>query len=510
MRYDELERTERKTTTTMPPPAKSGQSRSEIGVWLGPVTFLAMLSMSPPDGLSPVAWRVAAVGALMAVWWVTEAVPIPATALVPLVLFPVLGVSAIGTAAAPYANPVIFLFMGGFMIAAALERCGLHQRLALSIVGRVGTQPSRLVAGFMAATAFLSMWVSNTATVVMMLPTALSVVLLAEERIGSEIAQDLPGTGRPEPVASHFALTLMLGIAYAANIGGLGTLIGTPPNALLAGFLADTYGITIGFGAWMLLGVPLVVVALPLCWWLLTRVLYPIRLQELPGGREKILAEVAALGKPSRAEVTVGAITALTAAAWISRPAFEEAVPGLSDAGIAIAGALLLFLVPVSRDGRSALGWEQAENMPWGVLVLFGGGLSLAHAIQDTGLAEWLGATMSGMNAWPLWLVALVVTTVVVFLTELTSNTATAAAFLPVVGSLAVGIGADPRFLAVPTALAASCAFMMPVATPPNAIVYGSGKITIPQMVRAGLVLNVVMIALILAAVFLLAGPLLG
>lgn len=484
--------------------SKPGRSRATTGAWLGPALFVGMLLLPAPEGLSLAGWRTAAVGVLMAAWWVSEAIPIPATALVPLVLFPALGISGIVETASPYANPVIFLFMGGFMIAAALESCGLHQRMALTIVSRVGTRPARLVAGFMAATAFLSMWVSNTATVVMMLPTALSVVHLAE---GERPRHD---HGEPETVTTPFALTLLLGIAYAANIGGLGTLIGTPPNALLAGFLEETYGLTLGFGQWMLLGVPLVLVALPLCWWLLTRVIYPIRLQELPGGREKILQGLRALGHPSRAEYTVGAITALTAFSWIFRPVLEGFVPGLSDAGIAIAGALLLFLFPIDRGGRRALSWEQAEHLPWGVLVLFGGGLSLANAIRGTGLADWLGEGMSTMGTWPFVLVALVVTTVVVFLTELTSNTATAAAFLPVVGSLAVGIGQDPRLLAIPTALAASCAFMMPVATPPNAIVYGSGKITIPQMIRAGLVLNLVMIILILGAVFLLAGPVLG
>jgi sodium-dependent dicarboxylate transporter 2/3/5 len=324
-----------------------------------------------------------------------------------------------------------------------------------------------------------------------MLPTALSIIALVEARNNDD--------GEPHP---HFAVALLLGIAYAGNIGGVGTLIGTPPNALLAGFLAETYGIRIGFGEWMLVGVPLVLVALPLCWFVLTRVLHPVRDLVLPGSRTAIADAIAALGKPSRAEWTVGLITAGTAAAWVTRPVFERWVEGTSDAGIAIAGATLLFLVPVNADRSPALRWADAERLPWAVLVLFGGGLSLAAAIQESGLATWVGEGLSALNAAPLLLIVLMVTTLIVFLTELTSNTATAATFFPVVGALALGLGEDPRLLAIPTALAASCAFMMPVATPPNAIVFASKRITIPQMVRAGLVVNLLMIGLVIATVF--------
>ena len=438
-------------------------------------------------------WRVAACGVLMATWWVTEAIPIPATALVPLLAFPLLGVGSIDDTAAPYANPVIYLFMGGFMIAGALQASGLHRRIALAIIGVVGTKPVNLVGGFMIATALISMWVSNTATVVMMLPMVLSVIALTE--------------GEPD---HDFDVALLLGVAYAASIGGLGTIVGTPPNALLVGFLDETYGIEIGFGEWMLVGVPLVIVSLPLTWLLLVR-LHPPKAKDLGAGREMIRRERQSLGRVSHRERIVGTITVAVALAWVTRPFLEDLIPGLSDAGIAVAGAVLLFFVPVRwRPLEFGLAWRDADKLPWSILLLFGGGLSLADAIQRTGLAAWIGEAISRFEALPIVLLTLIVTTVVIFLTELTSNTATAATFLPVVASLAVGMGHAPMVLAVPAALAASCAFMMPVATPPNAIVYGSGRVAIVEMVRAGIWLNLLMIVLIEIAVFTLAIPLLG
>ena len=464
--------------------------RARVGLVLGPALAAGLLLLPAPAGLDPAAWCTAAVGALMATWWVTEAVPIPVTSLLPLVAFPLLGILPIGEAAAPYANPVIYLFLGGFVIALAVQRRGLHERMALTIVRWVGTRPPRLVLGFLLATAFVSMWVSNTATAAMMLPIAAAVVVMAE---------------RQEPPRRELATPLMLAVAYGANLGGIATLIGTPPNALLAGFLAETHGIEIGFARWMLFGVPLVAVALPLCWLLLLR-LHPLAGPELAGGRAYVAERLAALGRLSRAERVVGGITAAVAVAWIARPWLERLVPGLSDAGIAVAGGVALFVAPVSlRPWRPALAWEDVAELPWSVLLLFGGGLSLAEAIDGTGLAAWLGGSLGFAERWPLALVVLVVTAAIVFLTELTSNTATAAAFLPIAASLAVGAGADPRALAVPCAVAASCAFMMPVATPPNAIVYGSGRVTVPAMVRAGLWVNLLMIALIEVAVLLLA-----
>lgn len=468
-------------------------TRAHFGLVGGPLLCAAMLLTAPPDDMALLAWRTAAVGVLMAVWWVTEALPIAATALVPIVLLPVLGIADVAAATAPYANPVIFLFLGGFLIAMALERCGLHRRLALAILSMVGTRPANLILGFMTATALLSMWVSNSATVVMMLPMATSVLALSRD------GGDRSG--------GAFEVALLLGIAYAASIGGLGTLIGTPPNALLAGFMSTTYGVEIGFLQWMVLAVPIVLVALPFAWILLTRWLFPVGSEPVAGGAEILRNARRAQGPVSRAEWTVGAITVLTATAWVARPLVEPWAPAVTDTGIAIAGGLLLFMVPLTwRPLRVALTWTDAERLPWSVLILFGGGLSLAAAIQQTGLAGWIGGELSALGGWPVLVVILAVTTVVIFLTELTSNTATAAAFLPVVGSLAVGIGADPLLLAIPTALAASCAFMLPVATPPNAIVYGTGALTIPQMAHAGLWLNLFFIALLPLMVYYLAG----
>jgi solute carrier family 13 (sodium-dependent dicarboxylate transporter), member 2/3/5 len=477
-------------------PAPSVTLRRRIGLPLGPFLLLLTVLLPAPAGLPENAWRAAGTGLLMATWWISEAIPIPATALLPLAVFPLLGILPIEAAAAPYANPVIFLFMGGFLLAAGMQRWGLHRRVALRIIHAVGTSPGRLVAGFMLAAAFLSMWVSNTATAVMMLPIGLSVIHLA-------LRDGAPG--ERDPGESNFAVGLMLGIAYACSIGGMATLIGTPPNALLAGFMAESYGVRIGFGEWMLLGVPLALLGLPIAWWVLTRVAYPTSMTEIPGGRQAISDEIERLGPLTPGEKAVAVVFATTAAAWVVRPLFERWVPGVSDAGIAIAGALALFLIPLNlRRGEFVLDWEGARGIPWDVLVLFGGGLSLAAAITRTGLADAIGGWMGALGFLPLLLLILMVVTVVVFLTELTSNTATAAAFLPVLASMAVGIGENPFFLTVPAALAASAAFMMPVATPPNAIVYGSSFVTVPQMARAGIHLNLLFIALITLVGYLL------
>jgi solute carrier family 13 (sodium-dependent dicarboxylate transporter), member 2/3/5 len=440
-----------------------------------------MLLFPPPQGMSEAAWWTTAVAALMAIWWVTEAIPIPATALVPLVLFPVIGVRAIGDVAPAYANPVIFLFMGGFVLALAMERCDLHRRIALRVVRFVGTRPHRLILGFMGATGFLSMWVSNTATTVMMLPIALSVVHLISVR----------GIREQSTPERNLALGLMLGVAYASSIGGLATLIGTPPNALLAAFLLETYDVQIGFAQWMLVGVPLVLVTLPITWFVLARLIYPVDREEIRGGRQLVEEVYRSLGPTSPAQVRVAMVFVVTALLWIVRPLLDGLVPGLSDTGIAIAAAVSLFMIP-SGDGRSMLmDWRTAERLPWGVLLLFGGGLALAGAVQASGLAEWIGNSVGGLGL-PTIAMVLVVTLVTIFLTELTSNTATAAAFLPLLAGVAVGIGENPLLLVVPAALAATCAFMLPVATPPNAIVYGSGYVTVPQMVRAGVWLNAI------------------
>lgn len=435
----------------------------------------------------------------MATWWISEAIPIPATALIPLVLFPVLGIADIRATATPYAHPLIFLFLGGFIIAAAMQRWGLPRRIALQTIRLIGTRPSRIVLGVMISCAILSMWVSNSATALTMLPIGASLIAL----LGSELDS---GAADSSPVGVKFGTALMLGIAYGCTIGGLATLIGTPPNAFLAAFMSDSYGIRIGFAEWMLLGVPLAAVALPIAYFILTRLLFRIETTSLPGGEALIRRELERMGPMSPAERRVLAIFVLTATMWMLRPIVSEWIPAISDAGIAMGGALLLFLVPSHRRSDTRLiDWPTAERVPWGVLVLFGGGLSLAAAIQSSGLTGWIGSAFVGLADLPHWLLVVAVVSVIILLTELTSNTATAATFLPVMGSVAVGLGLSPLMLAVPAALAASAAFMLPVATPPNAIVYGSGAITIPQMVRAGIYLNLLFVGLITAAtVFLM------
>lgn len=471
--------------------------RNRIGLFAGPVVFLIMLMMPVPGGLTEAAWMVAAVGIFMAIWWVSEAIPIPATALLPIALFPILDVGTVREATTPFANPLIYLFMGGFIIALAMERSNLHKRIALNVVKLVGVKPGSIVIGFMLSAAFLSMWVSNTATAMMMLPIALSIIRLVEH----------PDDISAGDLQTNFGLIMVLCIAYACNIGGIGTLIGTPPNALMAGYMLETYGVDIGFSQWMLIGVPLVVISLPIVYILLVKIIYPIKLKEIPGGKEIINQQLKKAGSISRAELMVAIVFGATALMWIIRPLLEPYIPNISDTGIAIFGAIVMFLLPVNfKKGEFVLKWEDAKRLPWEVLILFGGGLSLAAAITDTGLAEWIGASLSALSGWPVIILIVTSLLVIIFLTEITSNTATAAAFLPILASVAIAMGQDPLILVIPAAIGASCAFMLPVATPPNAIVYGSGLVSIPQMAKAGFMLNLLMVVLITLVMYLLLG----
>ncbi|MEX0905621.1 MAG: DASS family sodium-coupled anion symporter [Balneolaceae bacterium] len=464
-----------------------------FGLVLSLFLFLLFYFLPSPEGLSDDAWKTAAVAILMATWWIGEALPIAATALLPIVLFPVLGIAPISETTAPYANPIIFLFMGGFVIAIAMQKWNLHKRIALNIVNFVGVKPSSIIMGFIMASAFLSMWVSNTATALMMLPIALSVLQFVDDHDGNN--QNI----------RNFEIVLVLAIAYACNIGGIATLIGTPPNALLAGFMLENYDIEIGFAQWMMAGVPLALIMLPIMYFVLTRVTYPFTLKELPGGREVIKSELTKLGTITQPEIRVAFIFAATACLWIFRPLLTDLLPGLSDAGIAITAAVTLFFIPSAGNERqSLLDWEDLKSLPWGILILFGGGLSLAMAISSSGLAASIGEGVSGLDALSILFLVLVVILIVVFLTEITSNTATAAAFLPILASSAIGIGQNPLFFVIPAAIATSCAFMLPVATPPNAIIYGSGKVSIPQMAKAGFWLNLIVSVLLTIAVYTL------
>lgn len=470
--------------------------REKLGTWVGPGLFVLSLLVPEPANLSPAAWHTAGIGLWMAVWWMSEAVPIPITSLLPLVLFPMMDITPIRETAAPYANPLIYLFMGGFMLAIGMEKTGLHKRIALSLLRRVGTRPDAIIGGFMLSGALLSMWVTNTATTMMMLPIGLSIVTLAKGQLKHEAHPSL-------------GPALMLGIAYSCTIGGLGTLIGTVPNALVAGFMQETYGVEVGFVQWMGVGVPLIVMGLPLTWWLLTRVLFHLGRERIAGMDALIDGEFAKMGKPTRDERAVFCVFGVVVLLWMTRPLLTGWLPGLSDTVIALAGALVLFLIPSMTPGetwesRFLITWQDAKRLPWGILVLFGGGLSLAASISSTGLAAWLGALISGISNWPVILIILAVTLLVIFLTELTSNTATTAAFLPVMASVALGIGQDPFLLTIPATLAASAAFMLPVATPPNAIVYGSGLLTIPQMARTGIWMNLLFTVLMTVMVYFL------
>jgi solute carrier family 13 (sodium-dependent dicarboxylate transporter), member 2/3/5 len=462
---------------------------AKVGRTTGAVLFLVLLLLPPPGELTVEAWRVAALALLMAVWWMTEAVPLAVTALLPLPLLPVLGIMPVENAAAPFANPVIFLFMGGFMLAQAMQRWDLHRRIAFFIIGAVGSSPRRLIAGFMAAAAFLSAWVSNTAVAVMMLPIGVSII---------QVVGGGTGQGSRPPGDPAFARALLLGMAYGASIGGTATLIGTPPNALMAGYAAEEFGIQVGFATWLLVGVPLVVVTLPLCWLLLTRVVFRVE-----GGPGSVPVDALrrlreGLGSVGSAEARVAVVFGLTAVAWIGRPLLERVTPGISDAGIAMAATVILFLVPSGEEeGGSLMDWDTASRIPWDILLLFGGGLSLAGAISASGLAGWIGSGLEVAGHLPVLALLVLVAGLLVFVTELTSNTASAAAFLPILGALALALGQPPLLLLAPAALAASCAFMLPVATPPNAVVFGSRWIRIRDMVRAGIWLNLLVIAII-------------
>jgi sodium-dependent dicarboxylate transporter 2/3/5 len=487
--------------------------RRKIGLLLGLPLFFLLLWPALTPGLSEAGRRLLATSGLMAFWWITEAIPIPATALLPMCLYPLLGILPMTEVTRNYGDETIFLFLGGFLIAMAMQRWHLHRRLALHIVRLIGAAPRRLVLGFMCATAFLSMWISNTATTMMMYPIALAVIL----QLASE-----PGDGL---TAAHknFRTCMMLAIAYAASIGGLGTLIGTPPNIIFAGSVRKLFpeAPPVDFLHWLAFGLPLIVVFLPLAWLLLTRLLFPVTSDLFTGGRDLIAGEIKKLGRMSAGERGVLVIFLLTAFAWIFRVDLELGfltIPGwasrlgladkISDATVAMIAGTLLFLIPVNfRRGEFLLDWATAIKIPWGILLLFGGGIAMSAGFKSTGLSFWLGERLAGLGDWPPLAMILAVTALVAFLTEVTSNTATATIFMPIMAATAQALNLHPFLLMIPAAIAASCAFMLPVATPPNAIVFASGHVTVPQMARAGFWFNIIAIVLITATVYLLVAP---
>lgn len=468
-----------------------GYSRSQgVGLVLGGAVFLLMQFLPAPEGLSVAGWDTASIVALIAIWWVTEALPLPATALVPLAAFPLLDVMPIRQTAYPYANPIIFLMLGGFIIALGMQRWGLHKRIALNIVALVGSRPANIVGGFMVAAALVSMWVFNTTTTVMMVPIALSVIDFMVQDAGSDPER--------QAVSRRFGTALMIGIAYAATIGGMGTLIGTAPNALLAGFMSENYDFDVSFVSWMMIGIPAGMLLLPTTWLILTRFAFPLRVPAVPGQAEMIAQQLKDLGPMTRGEKLVAAVVAVAAVLWIFRPIITDltGIP-LHDTAVAILAAVAMFLIPVEpRKGVFVLSGDWAAKLPWGVVILFGGGLSLASGITSSGFADWIGMLAGGLENMPTVLVILGIVIVMVLLTEVASNTASTASFLPIVAAVAIGIGESPLLLVFPTVLAASCAFMMPVATPPNAVVFASGHIRIKDFLRAGVFANLAGIAI--------------
>jgi sodium-dependent dicarboxylate transporter 2/3/5 len=479
-------------------------SRSTFGLFIGPLLFLMFLLMPQPEGLSEQGMMVAGIAVLMAVWWITEAIPIPATALVPIVLYPLLGVMAPADVTQSYAHHLIFLFMGGFMIAVTVEKWHLHQRIALNTIRIVGMTPDRIILGFMIATAFLSMWISNTASTMMMMTVGLAVL----RQIAMEIDAD-ESTHNIDTREGHFrfGVALMLGIGYSASIGGISTLIGTAPNLVFAGIVEDIYGISINFLQWMSFGVPLAIVMLAITWFYLTRIAYPSEIDHLPGGEATIRKEIEALGKISSQEKKVLFVFCSVAAAWILRGVLDiKALHLIKDSTIAMAGALVLFVIPSNWHKREfLLDWKTAVTIPWDILILFGGGFALAKGFSESGLTTFIAGQLSVLQGSNILFIIAVVTLLVIFLTELTSNTATASLTLPIMAALAGAMQIHPYGLMAATVIAASFAFMLPVATPPNAIIFSSRYVTIPQMMKAGIWLNLIGVVLIsLFVMFLL------
>lgn len=466
-----------------------------IGLGLGPLLFILTLAFFHPEGLSAQANAVLAATLWVAAWWITEAIPIAATALLPIVLFPLAGGLGLDSTTGAFGNRMIFLYLGGFIIAIAIEKWNLHKRIALSIISRIGSNMSYIILGFMIASAFLSMWISNTATAVMMLPIGMAIV--------SQLKED-PGT-TPEK-ADYFSKALMLAIAYSASIGGIATLIGTPPNLVLAAVIREIYGVEITFSQWIAFGLPISTVLLFFCWRYLVRTAYPMKDMAFPGGKAEIREQLQALGRISYEEKMVLAVFVFTALAWISRSfLLKQFLPAIDDTIIAIAGAIALFLIPSkAAPGQQLIDWRSAATLPWGVILLFGGGLALAEGFQESGLAAWIGSQMTALEGVALFLLLLILVGAVNFLTEITSNLATTSMILPILAPMALTIGVHPYTLMVGATVAASCAFMLPVATPPNAVVFGPGYLRIPDMVRAGIWMNFMSILVVSLAVYFL------
>lgn len=471
-----------------------------VGLFLGPLLFILTLFFFQPEGLSTEARGILASTIWIATWWITEAIPIPATSLLPLVLFPLTNGLDMKVTASSYGDETIFLFMGGFIIALAMEKWNLHRRIAISIIAMVGTNMDRIVLGFMIATGFLSMWISNTATAMMMIPIGLAIINQVADGLKNDPSIDT------SPQRFAFGKALMLGIAYSASLGGIATLIGTPPNTLLAGAINKMYGIELSFAGWMLFGVPFAWIFIFVTWIYLVKIAFPSKLKTLPGGRAVIDKQKSDLGAASIEEKLVFVVFALAAFFWITRTfLLSRFVDGLTDGMIAVIFAIVLFAIPsVNRKGDRLMDWQTAVKLPWGILLLFGGGLAIASGFVSTGLSEWMGAQLMGLEGVSVIVLIFLVAALVLALTEITSNTATASMMYPIMASLAVALGVHPYALMIAAGVAASCAFMLPVATPPNAAVFGSGYIKITDMMKAGFALNVFGVVFITLSIYFL------
>ena len=460
-----------------------------IGLLSGPLSFILVILFFHPEGLTLQANAIIASTVWMAIWWITEAIPISVTALLPIILFPLTGGLELSETTASYGHKYVFLYLGGFIIAIAMQKWNLHKRIALNIISFIGTNVIKIILGFMVATAFLSMWISNTATAVMMLPIAMAIV---------DQLKDNPDTIENEN--KIFGKALMLGIAYSASIGGISTLIGTPPNLILAGVVEETFGYEITFSTWFKFGFPISLILLFLCWKYLTGIAFKFEQKSFPGGIKEIKKQLQKIGTISYEEKLVALIFTLTAIAWVTRDILKLIIPVIDDTIIVMISALIIFLLPTNDKKRRLINWEDASKLPWGILLLFGGGMALASGFKESGLALWIGTQMTLLDGINLFLLLFVLIASVNFLTEITSNLATTAMLLPILYPMAMTIDVHPFILMVSAAVAASCAFMLPVATPPNAVVFGSGYLRIPDMVRIGIWMNI--LSIILLSVF--------
>ena len=465
-----------------------------IGLLSGPLAFILVLFFFQPEGLNPEAKAILASTIWIAIWWITEAIPIAVTALLPIILFPLTGGLDLTQTTASFGHKYVFLYVGGFIIAIAIQKWNLHKRIALNIIRIIGTNVIKIILGFMVATAFMSMWISNTATAVMMLPIAMAIVAQLK---------DNPNTKEDEN--EIFGKALMLGIAYSASIGGVSTLIGTPPNLVLAGVVEETFGYEITFSEWFKFGFPISIILLFICWKYITGIAFKFKQKDFPGGRQEINNQLKLIGKISYEEKLIAIVFSLTAFAWVTRDyLLKILIPVIDDTIIAMVSAIIIFLLPTKDGKRRLLNWDEAVKLPWGILLLFGGGMALAAGFKESGLALWIGNQMTLLDGVSLFLLVFILITSVNFLTEITSNLATTAMLLPILYPMAVNIDVHPFILMVSTTVAASCAFMLPVATPPNAVVFGSGYLRIPDMVKIGIWMNIISIILLTFFVFYL------